>query len=119
MLNFYFVSLKIIPHRGLLLVTGRYEEARRLIIGFAGTTRHGLIPNLLDGSRNPRFNCRDAVWFWLQAIQDYCTMAPEGYDILKVPIARLYPTDNPSDYISGEMSRYVYKYVCFSLVFFY
>lgn len=37
-------------------------------------------------------------------------MAPEGTDILKVPIARLYPSDDPAHYVSGTMSRYVYKY---------
>jgi hypothetical protein len=38
-------------------------------------------------------------------------MAPEGTDILKVPIARLYPSDDPAHYVPGNMSRYVYKCV--------
>lgn len=34
--------------RGLLLVTRRYHEAKEILIGFAASLRHGLIPNLLD-----------------------------------------------------------------------
>ena len=59
-----FISL-----RGLLLVTGRFEEARQMLIGFGSAVRHGLIPNLLDSGFNPRYNARDATWFFLQALQ--------------------------------------------------
>ena len=44
-----FISL-----RGLFLTTGNYEGARKHILAFASTLKHGLIPNLLDSSRNPR-----------------------------------------------------------------
>ena len=83
-----FISL-----RGLLLVTGRFTEARDILLGYAGTLRHGLIPNLLDGGKNARYNCRDAVWWWLHAVLDFVKMTG-NHSLLTAPVMRLYPTDD-------------------------
>eukprot|EP00053_Salpingoeca_punica_P015824 m.146643 g.146643 ORF g.146643 m.146643 type:complete len:1557 (-) comp16812_c0_seq2:328-4998(-) len=84
-----FISL-----RGLLLVTGRYDVARTQIILFAECVRHGMVPNLFNHGENSRYNARDAVWWFLQAIQDYCTFAPEGLGLLKTQINMRYPHDD-------------------------
>lgn len=74
--------------RGLFLATGRFAEAREHIIAFASVLKHGMIPNLLSSGKSPRYNARDAVWFFLQTIQDYTKMVPNGLKLLKEKVAR-------------------------------
>lgn len=83
-----------ISFRGLLIVPGRYEDARQHILGFAKTLKHGLIPNLLDAGRNPRYNARDAAWFFAQAVQEYVKSVPNGSKILDEKVSRRFPLDD-------------------------
>ena len=78
-----FISL-----RGLLLGTGRYADAREHILAFASVLKHGMIPNLLSGGKLPRYNSRDSIWFFLQNIQDYTKIVPNGIDIMKENVSR-------------------------------
>lgn len=93
-----FISL-----RGLLLVTGRFDIAENHILAFAKTLKHGLIPNLLDSGNNPRYNARDAAWFFIQAVQDYIDIVPGGESILQRKITRRFPLDDT--YVTVEDPR--------------
>ena len=84
-----FISL-----RGLFLTTGNFLAAKKHIIAFASVVKHGLIPNLLDSLRTPRYNSRDSPWWMLQNIQDYVDSAPEGLAILSETIKRRFPRDD-------------------------
>lgn len=76
--------------RGLLLITGRHLEARSIILSYARTLHHGLIPNLLDGGTKSRYNCRDAVWWWLYSVREYTRLVPNGAEILGSMIKRIH-----------------------------
>lgn len=78
-----FISL-----RGLLLGTGRFLNAREHILAFGSVLKHGMIPNLLGSGKVTRYNSRDSIWFFLQNIQDYTKMAPNGITLLKDPVKR-------------------------------
>lgn len=96
-----FISL-----RGLLLCTGRFDDAKEHILAFASVLKHGMIPNLLSSGKLPRYNSRDSIWFLLQAIQDYTKMAPNGLELLNEKTPRRFlpyddtwfPFDDPRAY---------------------
>uniref|UniRef100_A0A1A9VSP7 4-alpha-glucanotransferase n=1 Tax=Glossina austeni TaxID=7395 RepID=A0A1A9VSP7_GLOAU len=95
-----FISL-----RGVMFLTGRYVEARFIILGFAQCLRHGLIPNLLDNGVRPRFNSRDAVWWWLFSIKQYVEQAPQGGKILKDKVSRIFPYDDSEAHGPGKFDQ--------------
>lgn len=92
---------------GLLLHTQQFDAAKSLILGFGSTLKHGLIPNLLDSGRYPRYNARDATWWWIWSIVQYTRIVPNGKKILsevlhrRFPPCRRYRSGTP-DYLTSD-----------------
>jgi predicted glycogen debranching enzyme len=62
-----FISLP-----GLMLVTGRFEVARKILLDFMGHRRQGLIPNFIqDKSGEPSYNTVDATLWYVNAVLQY------------------------------------------------
>jgi glycogen debranching enzyme len=55
--------------------------------------RHGLIPNLLDGGRSPRYNNRDSCWWYIKSIKDYLEFTNDK-SILEEKIKMKFLDDN-------------------------
>lgn len=96
-----FISL-----RGLYLGTGRFAEAREHILAFASVLKHGMIPNLLGSGGNPRYNARDATWFFLQCIQDYVRLAPDGESLLAAKVKRRFLPNDDTWFAADDARAY-------------
>jgi len=79
---------------GLFIKTGLFEIARAHLLCFCTTLKHGLMPNLLDSVRTPRYNSRDSPWFMLQLLQEYVKHSDEGTAILSVSVKRRFPSSD-------------------------
>ena len=97
-----FISL-----RGLFLCTGRYEEAKEHIIAFGSVLKHGMIPNLLSSGKLPRYNSRDSPWFFLQTIQDYTKIVPNGLSILQSKILRRFLPYDDAWFLENDARAYL------------
>ncbi len=61
-----FISLP-----GLLLSTGRFDDAKAVLRRFAGFERAGLIPNRIGDGTKPEYNTADAPMWYIQAVKSY------------------------------------------------
>lgn len=78
----------MISIRGLYLINSQFKYSSTHLIAFASTLRHGLIPNLLDSGNKPRFNCRDAAWWFLYMVAEHCRASLEGLEYLNTVVPR-------------------------------
>ncbi len=60
-----FISLE-----GLTLLTNRYDDAKKIIINWAGQLKDGLFPNTYENNK-PIFNSSDAPLWFFQALYKY------------------------------------------------
>ena len=74
-----------------------YKIAKDVILMFAKSMRHGLMPNLLDCARNSRFNCRDATWWFVKSIGDYINFTKDT-DILKEKVKMSFLSYNQKEH---------------------
>ncbi|CAD8185334.1 unnamed protein product [Paramecium octaurelia] len=82
-----------ISFKGIYLENGLLAEAREALLTFGSCLRHGLIPNLLDSGHNPRYNCRDACWWYIKAVKDYVQSAGKT-DILNEEVQMIFLDDD-------------------------
>ena len=62
--------------RGLCIATGRLEEARDILLQWAGTVSEGMLPNRFpDKGEQPEFNSVDASLWYIIAVNDYLLAA--------------------------------------------
>lgn len=64
---------------------------------FASSLRNGLIPNLYDKLQRPRYNCRDACWWFVKAIMDYIDFTKDE-SILGANVELKFVDDNQFDH---------------------
>jgi len=84
---------------GILLIPERLKEARQVLLTFASSMRHGLIPNLLSKGTGARFNSRDATWYFMEALQQYVEYDKEnGLSIFKEKLNMIFLSSNQKEH---------------------
>jgi predicted glycogen debranching enzyme len=65
--------------RGLCLAVGRFEEARDILVEWAGTVSEGMLPNRFpDKGETPEFNSVDASLWYVIATHEFLRSASES-----------------------------------------
>jgi len=68
--------------RGLCVATGRLEDARDILVEWAGVVSQGMLPNRFpDSGEQPEFNSVDASLWYIIAVNDYLLAAEKHSDL--------------------------------------
>ncbi|HEX2926051.1 MAG TPA: amylo-alpha-1,6-glucosidase [Ruminiclostridium sp.] len=74
----------MIAFSGLTLATGRYEDARDILLTFSKYVNHGLIPNMFpDDGEKPAYNSVDAALWYFEAVSSYLAYTGDSSFIQK------------------------------------
>jgi len=75
---------------GLLLVPGRFDEAKQILSRYGRYERNGLLPNFIPDRGDPQYNSVDAALWYFQAVKSYLDytgdlefVSDEIYPVLK------------------------------------
>ncbi|HYE62473.1 MAG TPA: amylo-alpha-1,6-glucosidase [Phycisphaerales bacterium] len=82
-----------ISMRGLLLCTGRYDEALSVLRAFAGLQKNGLIPNCFDNAGHAEYNTVDASLWYVHAACEYLRVSGDRVGFESVLPACLHVVD--------------------------
>ena len=68
----------LIALRGLLLATGRLDEAEGILLAWSGLVSEGMVPNRFpDDGGDPEYNSVDASLWFVVTVHDFLNAAPE------------------------------------------
>ena len=67
---------------GLLLVTGRFDDAKKILKTYAKYCKDGLIPNRFSEQGNPEYNSVDASLWFVYAVYKFLKYTND-YDFVK------------------------------------
>lgn len=71
--------------RGLCLSTGRFNEAREILVEWAGAVSEGMLPNFFtDSGAAPEYNTVDASLWYVVAVHDFLKKAGDKADAAKL-----------------------------------
>lgn len=72
-----------IAMRGLCLATGRFDDARDILVAWSTVVQHGMLPNRFpEKGESPDFNSVDAALWYIVASYDFLqTCAAAGYKV--------------------------------------
>jgi glycogen debranching enzyme len=82
----------MIAFTGLTLATGRFDEAREILLTFSQYVRHGMVPNMFpDNGMEPLYNTADASLWYFYAVYQYLHYVgtDEAYDFIR---REIYPS---------------------------